>query len=272
MQVFAKTKIPVLDPLADGFLHTADDFTSAIVLDPVTGKELYRWQQDKLWPAASLTKLMTALVFLDTQPTWNKKVKMVRQDEVGGGRLRVRVGTTISVKDLFYASIVGSANNTTMTLARQTGLSQKKFVDRMNARAKKLGLTQTHFYEPTGMNPKNVTTASEMSQLALAAFMKKEIGAAASTEEYQIKPRGSRVTHTIRNTNHLMSEAPELDILGGKTGYLENSMYNFATLVKPVAPNDGPGLLIVVLGSKTKDKSFTSARALANWAYKAYSW
>ncbi len=268
-----KAPVPMLDGMADGYPVQEDEFASAIVLDPASGKVLYQYAPDKTWPAASLSKLTTALVVLDQKPTWSKIVKMSAKDEVGGARLRVKAGSRLSVKDLFYSSLVGSANNATMALARQTGLSGKAFVSKMNKKAKALGLTKTVFHEPTGMDEENVTTAREMAAIATAAFSKPDIKKAATTVSYTLTPRGTRLVHTIKNTDPLLEGAPELDILGGKTGYLVEARYNFATLVQPLAPLDKePPLAVVVMGAPSMAKSFVSARALANWAWKSYSW
>ena len=136
-------RVPSIDPLADGYQMKANEFASAIVLDPASGKVLYQDQPDKVWTIASLSKLMTAMVVLDRDIKWNKVVTMRGSDEVGGARLRLAVGTKVTVKDLFYSSLVGSANNATIAMARQTGLSNADFVALMNKKAKALGLTHT---------------------------------------------------------------------------------------------------------------------------------
>jgi D-alanyl-D-alanine endopeptidase (penicillin-binding protein 7) len=265
------SRSPTLDALADGYPRQADEFAAAVVVDVKSGKTLYEHQADKVWSVASLSKLATAMVAIDLRPKWAKVVALARQDEVGGGRLRVGVGTRLTVKDLFYTSLVGSANNTTMALARQTGLSAKAFVARMNKQAKDLGLSHTEFHEPSGMDPKNRSTAREMATLATAAFAKPDIKRAASDPVYEVR-LASRATHTIRNTNALISSAPELDVVAGKTGYLEESMYNLVTMLEPETGEKDRPLMVVVFGGRSKEQSFASARALANWAWKAYDW
>lgn len=268
-----KVPVPILDGFADGFPMKKGDFASAIIVDAQSGKVLYEFMPDKVWPAASLSKLTTALVVLDKKPSWNKIVKMSSKDEVGGARLRVNAGSKLSVKDLFFSSLVGSANNATMALSRQTGLTEKEFVLRMNKKAKELGLKKTVFHEPTGMNEENVTTASEMAKIAKIAFSAPDIKKAGTTVAYTLTPRGTTRVHTIKNTDKLIEGAPELGIMGGKTGYLVEAQYNFATMVQPLAPLEKePPLIVVVMGAPSMTKSFASARALANWAWKAYSW
>lgn len=271
--VAKKVSVPILDGFADGYPMKNGDFAAAIIVDVHSGKILYQYMPDKVWPAASLSKLTTALVVLDRKPSWNKIVKMSSKDEVGGARLRVSAGSKLSVKDLFFSSLVGSANNATMALSRQTGLTQKEFVSKMNKKVKDLGLKKTVFYEPTGMNENNVTTANEMAKIAKIAFSSPDIKRAGTTVTYTLTPRGTTRVHTIKNTDKLIEGAPELGIMGGKTGYLIEAQYNFATMVQPLAPLEKePPLVVVVLGAPSMTKSFASARALANWAWKAYSW
>ena len=108
------------------------------------------------WPLASITKLMTTLVLMDMQVNWNGSVKLTRADEVGGARLRVAVGGVYRRIDLLHAALMGSANNAINALARSTGLTRKQFVARMNAKAQELGMTDTHFVDPSGIQTANV--------------------------------------------------------------------------------------------------------------------
>ena len=277
--VFAKTTVkavqstaPILKKTATDYPRQVDAFTSAVVIDVKTGKELYTYQPDKIWPIASLTKLMNTLVFLDTKPNLNRIVSMKAADEVGGGRLRVSVGSTLSIRDLIYSAIVGSANNAAMAMSRVSGLSQKTFIARMNAKAKTLGLKTAHFADPAGMSTENMMSARDMVKLASVAFSTINIQKPASTAKYTFAIRNYGGTHTIKNTNALlMDDANGLLVTGGKTGYLVESQYNFAVEMRATSTSS-PKLLIVVFGAPSMPRSATVAQGLAQWAWNAYSW
>ncbi len=261
---------PTLKNNASHYSRADAEFAGAIVIDVQSGGVLYSYQASKKWPAASLSKLMAALVTLDHHQPWGKTVALLKQDEVGGGRLAVKAGSLMTVQDMFYSSIVGSANNTTMSLARLSGLGMKGYVKEMNAKAKAMGLKSTSFVEPTGLSEKNVTTAEEMAKIAKTAFSNLTIRRAATTMAYKFTIANPRVVHTVRNTNHLLTKDDDLWVMGGKTGYIDEAMYNFVVQMRPM--DGGPQLLVVVLGAPTKNASFASAKSLANWAWKAYDW
>lgn len=262
---------PALKTNAAMYSRADGEFVSAIVLDSASGKVLYSYQAEKKWPPASITKLMSALVTLDHHQAWDKLVAVSAQDEVGGARLNVKPGTKVKVRDLFYSSLVGSANNTTMTLARLSGLGMTGFVKQMNQKAKELKMTDTVFTEPTGIMETNLTTASDLAKLAEAAFSQYTIRRAASTMSYRFYEQPKWLLHTLTNTNHLLTRDPDIYVIGGKTGYIDEAMYNLAVKVK-LMKKTVPVLTIVVMGAPTKEASFASTKALALWAWNAYDW
>jgi len=269
----AKAASPELVKGAMIYERSDDEFASAIVIDPATGKRLYAYLPDKKWTAASLTKLTNALVLLDQKPRWSKTIAYSSKDSVGGGELSLKSGTQITIQDLFYSSIVASANNAAMALARTSGLGVDGFVKKMNAKAKSLGLTTTKFYDPVGMDPRNVTTAAEMAVIAGKAFSTPAIQKAATTMTYRFATSNPTVKKTITSTDHLLTRDDTLYVLGGKTGFLYESRYNFVVKMRPMDADPAkPPLLIVVLGSPTYEGSFNAAKGLANWAWKAYTW
>jgi len=266
---------PTKVPGGQAYSRADNEFTSAIVLDAATRKVLYEYHADESHPTASLAKLMGALVFLDHRPAWNTIVSLKAVDEVGGGRLRVASGATLSVLDMFYSSITASANNCATALARISGLGTAGFIRAMNAKAKALGLSNTVFTDPSGIEPSNVTTAREMSTLALAAFDADPIRRSATTAVYRFKIRNTGQAKEIRSTDDLLTLSAHDDIFvtGGKTGFIYESMYNFVVKVRP-ATDTGPKrtLMVVVFGSPTRASSFASAESMAQWAWKAYKW
>lgn len=272
---FAQPIVPVKVPNVLPYSRSDNEFASATVVDVASGEVLYEYQADKKWSAASLTKLMGALVFLDRSPSFKKIVAVTKQDEVGGGRLRVASGATMTVLDLMYSSITASANNAAMALARVSGLGRTAFVRAMNVKADALGLTKTSFVDPSGMDPKNTTTAHDMAKLAMTAFNVEAIRRPATTDHYRFVIRNTGQVKELKTTNDLLiGEAyKDLYVTGGKTGFLYESMYNLAVRLKPAGAKGSDRLLmVVVFGAPTRESSFTSANSLANWAWKGYKW
>lgn len=248
-----------------------DEYAAAVIYVPSTNKTLYAFKPDKPHVAASLSKLVGALVFLDKKPAWTTTVKSIQADEVGGGRLRVDVGTKLSVRDWWNAAIGASVNNAMNVVARSTGYAPATFAQKMNAKAKALGATQSVFYEPTGMNEKNMTTASDMAKIAKAAFASPDIrlASAAKTHQYRLATTGA--LRSYNTTNGEFIDDPSLWMVGAKTGFLYESMYNLAAELQPVnaagVRDPKKEVIVVVLGSPTKQSSFDSVKKMAAWAW-----
>lgn len=264
---------PSLVPGAQLYQRSDDEFVSALIVDAASGQRLYAYLPTKKWPAASTTKLLSTLVAVERKPSWNKAVAMSKKDEVGGGHLRVDVGSRLTVRDLLYSSIVGSANNAAMALARSTGLTSKQFVKAMNDKAASIGMASSTYTDPAGIDPSNLTTASDLAKLAQYAFSNESIRRAASTASYRFRILNRPVTKQIVNTNRLLTKDEDIWVLGGKTGFLYESRYNLVVkLTTPPGSVRKPSLLVVVLGSPAKESSFDTAKSLAKWAWNAYDW
>ncbi len=264
---------PVRDTSIEDFVPRENEFAAAGVLDATTRTPLYTFKPNLQWPAASLTKLVTSVVFLNNRPSWNKTVTLRSADEVGGGRLRLPSGARMTVRDVFYSALVGSANNAAMAMARSTGYSLSGFVKKMNQKALALGLTHTHFVEPSGMDEKNISTALDMAKLARYAFSMPDIALAGRTKTYQFAVTHPATQKVIHNTNQLlMAGRNDMNILDGKTGFLYESMYNFIMAATPPSGASSKKLIVVVFGGPTTPASQESAARLANWAWGAYTW
>lgn len=245
---------------------------SAIIIESKTGEILWQKDADQKSSIASLTKLMTAIIFIESKTDLNKEVIFTKEDdekikeyyspEDSIGKIYVKPGDKMKVKDLLYSSLVGSANNATMALARSTGLSEEEFVRRMNERAQVLGLKNTFFEEPTGLDKNNVSSASDISHLASYAFKNSLIRRVTTTKKYSFKIINSKKWHTINNTNWLLGSLG--GVFGSKTGYLEEAGYCITTGVN----NKGKEAIITLLGAKDSNTRFKELKELANWILK----
>lgn len=198
---------------------------SSLLFNTETNTIMFQKNAFERRPLASITKLMTAMVALDHGINWDKEASILRNEYGIGGELLLHPGETISMKDLFHASLLGSANNASVALVRELGLSQEEFVQEMNRKAIILNLEQTEFFDVTGLNSKNVSTAYEIAILAHHAFATyPEISASTSATEYSFVIRGSGREHTIRNTNKLISEQG-MQTTGSKTGFIYDAGY-----------------------------------------------
>jgi D-alanyl-D-alanine carboxypeptidase len=262
----------LLGPLRQSFFVQPSSLITAksgILIDAMSGQYLWQREPQMVLPIASLTKLATALVFLDTQPDFSQEVAMAAGDSADpeGSRLYVKAGETLTVGDLFYVSLVGSANNATKALVRSTGLSTEEFVARMNQKAELLGLPHTVFYEVTGLDPQNTSTVADYSRLASYAFRNDLIRQALNTEVYNFTTINTKKPHRIKNTNQLLEDG-DLDLVGAKTGYLDEAGYTFVAQ----SESQGHQLLVVLFKSSSSQQRFNEAKALITWAEKNWTW
>lgn len=214
-------------------------------------------------PIASLTKLMTAMVALDYGFDWEQSADILPDEYLIGGKLLLQPGERVSMRDLFHASLLGSANNATLALVRQLPVEEQEFIRAMNRKAIALGLEQTEFVDATGLDPDNVSTAYEVARLAETAFRDyPAIAQATAMPEYRMVAQGTGREHVIKNTNGLISERG-VALSGGKTGYLTEAGFCLVA--------QGAGALArhlaVVLGSQSEWDSVQDTQTLLHWEY-----
>ncbi len=242
-----------------------------IVVDQSSGQILAAQGADEVWPIASLTKLMTAQVALASGIKMDKVVSLKTEDDVGGAKLYVNEGTTFTVSDLFYAMLIGSANNAANAIARITG---GDFIEAMNERAEELELPHTEFVDPTGIELGNVSTAREVALLADAAFSYDTVRRYTTTAKKDIYAISLAEWRPIKTTNWMLY-APAYDdvyVTSGKTGYLDESGWNLVVRLRPTAALKQKELLIVTFGSISRQASFDDADALANWVWSSFNY
>jgi len=254
-------------PGVGDFIITAK---SAAVIDRGSGVLLFAYRPDEIMPIASLTKLMTALVFLDHNPGWDSVYEIKREDRREGGKTLLFLGAKVTAKDVFYLSLVASDNTATISLVRSAGLSEEEFIKEMNKKALSLGLIKTKFSDPIGLNNNNVSTAGEVAKLAKAAFSSEDIRRATLTKEYEFKTLAGK-RKRVETTDYLLKYFPEngLKIMGGKTGYTDLAGYCFAG---EFSHENSKEIITVVLGSLTSGDRFGQTKDLAEWVYNSYEW
>ncbi|MFA6526689.1 MAG: serine hydrolase [Candidatus Buchananbacteria bacterium] len=268
-----EAKIPERDPSSDslGVKVTAKSY---IVVEPESGAVLYEKNSRDPRAIASITKLMTALVFLDTNPDWNKQITMQAGDFRDGAAPVLKVGDKVSVKDVFYAMMVASSNEAANALARSTGLSSEDFAYQMNLHAYLLQMNGSKFVEPTGLSASNQASAEDLIKLIKVAFSHSEMRKAGSTKNYTIRVINKNEIRNLSSTDKALKEDFGTDdnnykIEMGKTGYIDAAGYCFASQVKD---EKNRTLLIAVLGSSSTFDRFTDTKSLAYWVFNNYKW
>ena len=227
--------------------------------------ELLNNQADIGRPIASLTKLMTALVFLDTKVNWQENYTIVREDNIKGGRLNLFLGDTLTIEELFKTALIASDNGATVALVRSTGLSEADFVSRMNEKAKEMALVNTKFVDTTGLSNYNLASAKDVASLAKVAFFRPEIRAAISQSKYHYVTKEGREKNIISTVDLLDSNLEEFSYLAGKTGYTDEAGYCLVSLFS----KDDKEIISVVLGALEREARVNVSLDLARWRYQA---
>lgn len=230
--------------------------TAAILVDGRSGQVLYGRNPHLIWPPASTTKIMTALVAVQSTPlntliTISPQVARFRDGSVVG----LPEGARIPLHDLLYALLLPSGNDVALAIAEGTAGTVSAFVARMNAEARRLGATQTHFGSPHGLyTPDNYTTAYDLTVITRAAMRNPTIAEIVRTKRWTFHPAGF-APRVLYNHNKLLSRYPGAD--GVKTGYVDEAGLTFVAS----ATHGGWRLITVLL--HTRDMYGDSARLLS---------
>lgn len=239
--------------------------TSALVADKKIGKLLLNKNSAQQQPIASLTKLMTAVVFLETDLDWQAIIEFTRSDYAPGAKLLLQFGEQVRVVDLYRSMLVGSKNNATLMLVRSTNLGQEEFVYRMNQKASELGMVQTSFSEPTGLSEKNVSTAQDYLTLIKVVFNNQEIRQILIQEEHLFETVNTHRVLKVDSTVKLLNSY--LQVQAGKTGFTYEAGRCFVT---EITNQEGAAIYIVILGSNSMTDVWQETKGLANWAFTNY--
>lgn len=252
-----------------GEMPNPDQFSaySMIVKDVKTGMVLYKKQEYDEWPIASITKLMSALVLLEKQPDWSTSTTVVGGDSLG---THMYSGDVYTLDELWLAGLVASSNKAILSLVNALDWPLEAFVERMNQKANEMGMTETFFTDPTGLDDTNVSSASDIVILLSEVLKYEKIQTALLTKEHNLYSEQRQKSHHMWNTDWLLLGWVEHDFerfYGGKTGFINASGYNFSMRV-----GNGHLVDVVILGAEDHEARFTEARDIAKWALINYKW
>ncbi len=240
---------------------------SAIALDRNSGTILWQKNIDNRQSIASLTKLMTVLVWQDFGPGLEEEVTILESDYREGGRFYLFKGEKVLTGDLLKSVLIASDNTAAITLARSTGLSLENFIIKMNEKAMELGMMDSVFTDPTGLDGGNKSTVKDLVLLAEELFADRNILNIAGTKDisYQIINNGRY--NRVESTNSLLGTY--LNIIAGKTGFSDEAGGCLLTITKG---DRGQEILTIILGSEDRYIRFQEGKSLIQWVLDNYIW
>jgi D-alanyl-D-alanine carboxypeptidase (penicillin-binding protein 5/6) len=262
----------VLSPAAADALTAPPAVTigarAGLVVDGASGQVLFEHHAAEQLPPASTTKLMTALLAVESGRYFDP-VTIEASDLIGGSSLGLVAGETLNLRDLLDGLLIASGNDAAVAVARHLGTRLPgpgrpvaRFVGRMNTRAAELGLRQTTFRNPEGLDePGQRITAADLGTLALVALRQPVIAQIVATPATTVT--SSRRAYAIRTTNQLLGHYP--GAIGVKTGTTDAAGECLVALVE----KEGRRLLTVVLGSGDR---YADTTALVEWGFSHHRW
>lgn len=249
----ATSKAPARQELAAG---------SALLVDLKTNEVLYSSNPNMVLPIASVTKLMTALVTLDAKLPMDEMLDINIADtkEMRGVYSRVRVGSEVSRRTMLLLALMSSENRAAASLAHHYPGGQVAFIAAMNANARALGMSHTHYVEPTGLSPHNVSTATDLVKLLKATEKYPMLSELSTSDDKTVAFRKPNYTLGFRNTNGLVRK-DNWSVQLTKTGFTNEAGH---CLVMRTVMKNRP-VAFVVLDAFGKYTHMADANRLKKW-------
>lgn len=236
---------------------------AAIIYDRTSKTVIYGKNINDKRAMASTTKIMTAILVLENGNLDKEITVSKKAANTGGSRLGLKTGDKIKLKDLLYGLLLRSGNDAAVQIAIEIGGSLEGFAEMMNLKAKEIGLTNTHFVTPHGLDDENhYTTAYEMALLTDYALNNKEFAKIVNTKQAIVNINSKTIT--INNTNELLGNLEGVN--GVKTGFTNNAGRCLVTSVN----REGFQIITVVFGADTKKIRTKDSIELIEYNYKNF--
>ena len=238
---------------------------AALLMDVGTGLILYTKNPNERLPMASLTKIMTAVIIMENHSL--DEVVTVEDSFSGleGVRMWLRKNEKITVGDLLIGLLVPSAGDAALALARYHSGSDEAFVNEMNLRARDLGLADTHFINPIGLDAEgHYSSAYDLAILTQYALRFPDFRRIVNTSVATVTSLDGKISHEMHNTNQLLNSY--LDIRGVKTGTTDEAG---ESLINLAYHPDGHEVITVLLDSPDR---FNESKILIDWAFRNFLW
>ena len=261
-KVSAKSEKPAASGDKSAYPQLAS--SSAMVVDANTGQAIFSKNADQTKPIASITKLMTAMVVLDASPSMQETISVSEEDVdyLKHTTSRLPVGTRLSRYEMLRLSLMSSENRAASSLARHYPGGKQAFINAMNNKASRLGMTHTRFYDSTGLTPGNVSTAEDLVKMVRAASQYDLIHEFTTTPNREVAIRPNSTPLQYKNTNVLVrGVADDWDIKVSKTGYTQEA--GRCLVMMAVVANRKA--VMVMLDSEGKLSPVGDANRLKDW-------
>lgn len=238
---------------------------SYVLMDAASGKVLVETAGDERLPPASLTKLMTAYIAtLEIQKGQISESDMVTVSEkawrTGGSRMFIQVNTQVSVDDLLHGIIIQSGNDASVAMAEHIAGSEEAFADLMNSTAERLGMTNSHFMNSTGLpHPEHYSSAADMAKLARAIIYE-------DPAHYGIYAQKEFFWNNIKQPNRNLLLWRDKTVDGLKTGHTEEAGYCLVAS----AVRDGMRLISVVFGTDSEQARAAETQKLLTYGFRFF--
>jgi D-alanyl-D-alanine endopeptidase (penicillin-binding protein 7) len=234
--------------------------SAALVFDQTNSQILYSRHADVAMPIASISKLVTALTVADAKQPMDEIIEITDEDRaIGKGAYsRLAVGARLTRGDLFHLALMASENRAAHALARNYPGGMAAFMPAMNAKAQELGMTSSHFVEPTGLSSDNVASPEDLSKLVMAAAKNPIVREYSTDPGYDVRI-GRRMVG-FHNTDALVNN-PGWDIIVQKTGYIEEA--GRCLVMQTII--EGRTVVIVLLNSFGKQTRVADAARVRKW-------
>jgi serine-type D-Ala-D-Ala endopeptidase (penicillin-binding protein 7) len=232
----------------------------AYVIDQNTGESLFDKNSRAVVPIASITKLMTSMVVLDSKEPMTDQIEVTDEDrdyEKNTGS-RLSVGSVLSREDMLHIALMASENRAAAALSRYFPGGRPAFLAAMNAKAKQLGMTDTHFENPTGLTSQNVSSARDLVKMVNAAYQYPIIRKFSTDHSYEVYTGKRSLAY---NSTNALVRNPTWDIGLQKTGFINEA----GECLVMQATIHGRPMIIVLLDSSGKYSRFADATRLRTW-------
>lgn len=237
-----------------------------LVQDLTSGEVLLERNSGAVLPIASITKLMTAMVVLDANLPLHEELIVSEEDidTLRGTRSRLGMGTRLSREDMLRLALMSSENRAASALGRHYPGGQRAFINAMNRKAADLGLAETRFYDSTGLNAGNVSSARDLVRMVSASAQYPLIREFSTMSDYAVRANGRQMA--FHNTNPLVKNH-RWQIGVSKTGFINESG---KCLVMHAWFNSRP-IAVVLLDSVGKLTRVTDAQRIKRWLESSHA-
>lgn len=242
-----------------------------ILIDMESAYPLYVKNADIQVPIASTTKIMTAIIVLENYNL--DDIITISQSAATqiGSDIYLRTNEKMTIENLLYALLVRSGNDAAMALAEKIGLDE--FVKKMNEKAQYLGLNNTHFKDPAGLDDSGHSTAKDLAILAAYALRNKQFKKYIKTAEITITSTDGQITHKLESSNRLIKPDESLfysEGIGIKTGFTPDAGHCLVA----AAQRNNHTLISIILYTyeNTKQASAKESKKLLQWGFNNYKW